>query len=390
MKTLRAVLMVVLAYSFLQVLVPAQQEKPAAPTGIALEVTYYKGTRPSYQVVPNNAWYARFRTIEGWQAAEGSLPVQAVNVAARMEGAAVRVIVSVHLGKKLFEKQDTVGSYLLQENERLTVYEMNAFGLEPFEIAVVRVEPESAAAPTVTSNVRSVNVADVQAIGGTLPTFRITLRNSSKKNVSALFVEMFVDGRLRISAMPHNRGGEPLILAGETYELKRQLSTDAKRSGGGYAPEPSPNQTIVIKTAVFDDGTYEGEAASAAKFRSYALGRRQQYAQLLALYQQALKSTESDPSALIITLRAQIDALGTEANQLDVDKLAGYFSGAIDRASVKDDVEVVMFELKKEALKEVDDFRRKQAPVNDREALRAWLIYNQDKYQKLHDLLKGL
>jgi hypothetical protein len=397
MKTLRAVLILLVACCSLQVSARAQQGKqgtpqPPAPTGLALEVTYYKNTRPTYQTVPNNSWYGRFRMIEGWKPAEDSQTIQAVNISTRMEGSAVRVIVFLHLGKKMFEKEQSVGSYLLQENERVTVSDMSNFGLEPFEIAVVRVTPKSAAPPAVNSSLRSIDVVDIQAVESTLPVFKVTLRNSSTKNVSALFVEILVDGKLRISGMPHNRSGEPLIQRGETYELQRQMPTDTRRSGAGFAPELSPNQTIVIKAAVFDDGTYEGDAASAAKFRSFSLGRRTQFKRLAALYQQAMQSTESDVGEALTALREQINALGVEADPLEVDKLATYFSGAIDGAAAKDAAEVVMFEVRKEAVREVEDFRLKlkQDPATDREALRFWLGHMRDRYQKFYNFVKGL
>src|SRR5687768_12775105 len=98
---------------------------------------------------------------------------------------------------------------------------------------------------------------------------------------------MLVNGRLRSSGMPQNKDGEPLILAGATYEFKRELNNDALQSGGGYAPEPAPNQAVVIRTAIFDDGTYEGDAKYAGQYRGFALGRRTQLARLIALYREA-------------------------------------------------------------------------------------------------------
>jgi hypothetical protein len=393
MKTTRVVLIGLLVACFLQVTVQAQGEKqtdPPPPTRLALEVIYWKGNRPAYNPVPNNVWYGHFRRIEGWKAEGDVLPVQAVNIASRVEGTAVRVVVSVHLGKKLFEKQDEVGSYLLQENERLTVYDMTAFGLEPFEVSVIRVEPKSASVPGVTSNARSVEVRNVEAIDSTFPMFKLTLRNTSGKNISALFVEMFADGRLRTSAMPHSLEGAPLIVAGETYEYKRQLNNDARQSGGGFTPETAPHQTLVIKTAVFDDGTYEGDAKSAAQYRAVALGDRTQLAQLLARYNKALQSTESDVELVLESLLEQVNTLGTEADSLAVDKLLSDFSGVVDRAFLKTVIEVSMFELKKGVLKAIGEFKQKQSSANNREAVRAWLVSNRDRYQKWHDRLKKL
>ena len=311
-------------------------------------------------------------------------------VYAGVAGAAVRVVVSLHMGKRMFEKEEVVGSYLLQENERLTVYDMTAYGLEPFEVSVIRVEPKSPFLPAVSSNAPSVEVKEIKAVDSTFPMFKLTLRNSSAKNISAIFVDMFVNGRLRSSAMPYNWEGAPLMVAGETYEYKRQLNNDARQSGAGFAPETAPNQTLLIKAAVFDDGTYEGDAKSAAQYRALALGDRAQLAQLVARYNQALQSTESDVKTALENLREQVNALGVETDPTAIDRLLREFPGVADRASLKIAVEVSMFKLKTDTLKAIDQFRQKQASSDDKEALRAWLIANRDRYQKWHDRMKRL
>jgi hypothetical protein len=392
MKTLRIVLITILVSCFLQTYATAQQEKPAAatPTRLALEVTYWKGDKPAFQTVPSNSWYARFRRIGGWKPAEDGLPVLAVNIAPGMEGAAVRLVVSVHVGRKHFERQDTVGSYLLQENERLVVYDMTAFGLEPFEVTVVRVEAKGALLlPAVTSNAPSVQVKNIEAVDSTFPMFKLTLKNISEKNVIALYVETFAQGRLRSSGMPRNRDGEPLIRGGTTYEFKRELNKDARPSGGGFAPEPAPNQAVLIKTAIFDDGTYEGDATMAAQYKAFAYGERTQLQRLIARYREALESTDQDAQTLLENLRRQVNALDVEAELPVLDKLLTEY-GAADASILKSSIELTMFGMKKDRLKEIDDFGKKQGAAGDREAARAWLAQNLERLQKWHDRLKKL
>jgi FtsZ-binding cell division protein ZapB len=201
---------------------------------------------------------------------------------------------------------------------------------------------------------------------------------------------MFADGRLRTSAMAHNRDGASLIRAGEIYEYKRQLNNTARPSGGGFAPETPPNQTLLITAAVFDDGTYEGDARSAAQYRALALGDRTQLAQLVANFNQALRSTEPDVKLALESLREQVNALGTEADPPAINKLLRDFTGVADKAFLKSAIEVSMFQLKQNALKEIDTFGQKQDSDDNREALRAWLTYNRDRYQRWHDRLKKL
>ncbi|HYO92305.1 MAG TPA: hypothetical protein VEQ40_11740, partial [Pyrinomonadaceae bacterium] len=232
---------------------------------------------------------------------------------------------------------------------------------------------------------------EVQALNDTFPTFNLKLRNSSSKNVTALSIEIRADGRPRISAIAHNRDAVPVIVAGGTYEYKRQFVSSAAQAGGGYTPETLPNQSLIIKAALFDDGTFEGDAGFAVRYRAFALGARTQLARLEASYRQALQSTEPETQAALDNLLRQFNALDTEVDARAFEKLLIDFPGnSVDRPLLKQGVELMMFETKKEAVKAVEEFRLKQSSANDTEALRAWLIASRDRYQKWHDRLSKL
>lgn len=388
MKTFRVALLLLLAFSSLSISALAQQDEKQAPTRLALVVNSASGLRPSFQSVPNKVWYGSFRRLDDWTPPADFLPVQAVNIEAKMEGASVRVTVFIEQGKEMFEKHAALGSYLMREGERRTLYDMTAFGLTPYEVAVVRVEPKAATLPAIKSNAPSIEVKSVEPVDATFPMFKLSLRNTSTKNVSALFIEMFVDGRRRISAMPHNADGEPLILAGEVYEYKRQMNNNAEASGAGFVPEVPVNQSLVIQTVVFDDGSYEGDEMMAARFRAFALGRRTQLQRLIARFQDAIDSQEPDTKALLNNLRQQVSELNTEVAVPAFSKLVNNLQGAADVPQLKINIQVVMFELKKETLRQIDDFARKQGDATDREVLRNWLTATRDKFQKSSDYLK--
>jgi hypothetical protein len=394
MKTLRVVLLSLLLSCFLQTGAHAVQEKQAnqAPTGLSLEITYFKGRPPAYQIVPQSSWYALFRRISAWTPPPDSLPVLAVNVSSRMEAEGVRVIVSVHVGRKQFERQDPVASFLLRENEKVAVDELTGFGLEPFEISVIRVVPRSAILPAVTSGAPSVQVMNIQPVASTFPAYKLTLLNSSNKNISALYMETFVDGQLRISAMPHNQDDSILIAAGGIYELKRQLSNVAKPAGSGFLPETPTNQSVFIKTAIFEDGTYEGDPGPAAQYRSFAVGRRVQLRRLIKLYQKALETTDSSPDVILDTLRQQVSELGTEPPPEALSKLLADFPAftADKKSETKEPAEMLMFDTKKSALKSIDDFKQKQDATLTSAALKLWLTTSKDNYQMLLDRVERL
>src|SRR6185369_17759430 len=124
----------------------AQQDVPA-PTRLALEVTFYPGRKPAYETVPgpdskpSGAWFALFARIASWQAPVGAQPIEAVRVISRVEGEAVRVTVSTLSGRKALENEQPVGTYLIRETEKISIDDLKRFGIEPFQIKLVRVNP---------------------------------------------------------------------------------------------------------------------------------------------------------------------------------------------------------------------------------------------------------
>jgi hypothetical protein len=78
-------------------------------------------------------------------------------------------------------RQD-VATFLVSEGEKVTVKEMERFGVRPFGVAVVRVN-EAAAQPEVRNRTKSIVVTKVEATVTPNP-YRISLRNLSQKACS--------------------------------------------------------------------------------------------------------------------------------------------------------------------------------------------------------------
>src|SRR6266851_7028632 len=116
------------------------------PTNLVVEVYYYPNEPPAYMVVapvnspPGGSWFGRFQQLPGWQVPAGALPVTAVDIKTLLTGNDVRVSISVFMGG-LHEQEKSVAVYSLREGEKLRVRELAQFGVEPFELALVRVAP---------------------------------------------------------------------------------------------------------------------------------------------------------------------------------------------------------------------------------------------------------
>src|SRR5439155_11241278 len=159
----------------LATLTASGQPNAAQPTRLALEVHLYPNEPPAYIVVIPAAVPARgniffrFPRVPGWTAPAGTPRVESVSVCPVLAGDAVRVLVSVFLGRGYGQEKD-VAIYTLREGEKLRLKELTQFGIEPFEITLIRVAPANPGLPQVISKGKSIELVTVQANLSTFPT----------------------------------------------------------------------------------------------------------------------------------------------------------------------------------------------------------------------------
>lgn len=367
-----------------------QQQNHPAPTGLALEVTYYKDRPPAFETVPdpdsrlNGAWYALFRRVPSWQPSAEDLPVRAVNVLSRLEGDAVRIEVSVYLGAQLFEKEQAVAAYRVRENEKISVEGLSRFGVEPFEIRVVRVNPLAAGQPSIVNRTDSIEVVGVKVNDSTFPSYTVTLRNISGKNVEALGVRVLADGRQNGSSMPFGKQGQHLIEAGATHDIFVLGAKTARATPEGYLPDSTPNQVILIHTVVFDDGSYEGETKTAADFRGFKAGSKIQVARLLALLEEALNSSDPNVRASLERLKAQVSSLSTAVETETLNDLLKEFPSFTveEAAGLKRAVAASLAGDRLGFLKCIGEFEKASVQSDDPKAFREWLSSNKAIYEQ--------
>lgn len=390
------------------VAVSAQQNP--APTRLALEVTYFPGRKPAYQPVPGpdaklgGARYGMFGHVGPPQPRADVEPVEAVRILSRVEGDAVRVIVSTLSGRKALEKEQQVGTYLLCETEKMNVEDLRQFGIEPFGIRLIRVTPNIAPVPPVVlKGVESLVVVSAVANESTLPSYTIKLLNQSNKNVIAVGVDVVAAGRIAITARPQGTEGQPLIAAGKSHALTVRAPSRADGTADGYAPTTPSKQQIEIKAAVFDDGTYEGDARTAAAVKGYRAGDKMELSRMIALLENAINSSETDVTAAVRNLAAQVSSVSSDAEPGLVQSLlsefpqfdkaaAGNMSGdtrgdASISEEIKRSIEFSAETLNSNLLKEIQKLQAGGSPSNGAPALaahayRAWLVSTKAHYEQ--------
>jgi len=367
------------------------QQDPSAPTRLALEVTFYPGRKPAYETVPgpdskpSGAWFGMFAQIKSWQAPAGAPPVEAVRVISRVEGDAVRVTVSTLSGSKALENEQRVGTDLIRETEKISIDELRLVGIEPFEIKLVRVNVNiPPVPPVVLKGVESVVVINAMAKETTLPSYRIILRNQSSKNIVALGVDVVAGGRVQITSKPRGIDGQPLIPAGKEYWLGVAAPNRAQPTTGGYVPTSPSDQQIQIKAAVFDDGTYEGDAEMAAAVRGYLAGEKMELPRLIPLLESALNSTNADLTEGLRNLESQVSSVLSDADPQIVRTLTSEFpqtSGSISR-EIKETMEVTATTIKSNLLKDIHMLQNQGSQSLNVDLYRTWLTKTKERYEK--------
>ncbi|MDQ6786023.1 MAG: hypothetical protein M3033_04285 [Acidobacteriota bacterium] len=358
-------------------------EKKAAPTGLTLEVTFLKGRLPAYMTISESlatarwSWFGAFGRLPDFKTSAERPPVQAVKFIPYLDGGAVKVKVRVFTGEKGFDNEEDVAVYTMREGERASVKELTNFGVEPIEIAVVRVAPTVSALPSVENKTTSLQVTAIEPNFSTLPSYKLSVLNNSAKPVSAFTYETMENGRKRISAMPQNRYNENLIEPGATWIRELAIPLEYKQPVAGEIPKAASGQTIVISSVIFADGSYEGDAFRAAQFRAYVVGRRQRVKQLIALIQE----DENNFSEYGFTkFVEQVSKLETKVDEQEFGGLLKQFPSLTvdEKAFLRDGVETASDMVKEEFMNET---KRYQPKLNSADA-RTFLKGLKEQYQK--------
>jgi hypothetical protein len=170
------------------------------------------------------------------------------------------------------------------------------------------------------SRLKSIEVVSFMTEGSEMERARLVLRNVSPKNIVGL--EMGSEGSINVM---QTFGPRPLIASGATYET----ATGSGRGGrstpdGGYDPTPRP-EALVVGAAVFEDGSYEGDAKAAATMLARQKGRSVQFAHVLKLLQDALVADGLNTPGALARLRSQVGGLRIDVGPSALDELVSSF-----------------------------------------------------------------
>ena len=237
-----------------------------------------------------------------------------VFVAARQLGTQWEVKVSIGKGE-FYDAGDTmVGEFLLNLNELASVKEVSRFGLSPIEVGVLRIIRQQAGYPGFRNSTQSVSLESIEA--NNLPDpYKLQLRNNSQSDLIAIQYNTFREGRfLELKWLSHGLS-DPLIKAGESYTLA--VSSEDKSCGDADGYHPNQSDRLDLVSAVFADGSFEGQSGLPALIKGAAFGNRLRLESVV----QALRNAGDDPTEIESQLKYLQDSINEETEPYMIETL---------------------------------------------------------------------
>ncbi len=342
-----------------------------ASTKLLLEIVFNPALPPSYLTVNGAVWFTKFVRLPG---AQTQPALRAVKLASKFNGETADVRVTLLRGA--FDQEDLVGVYQVGVGEQKTLNDLRKVGVEPFSITLLNTVPPLPPPPTFENLTKSIEIVSVQAENMPKPAYRVIFRNLSDKNLLALRVDVKRDGRPGTSGFFQGEEGRAATEAGGI--LERYLSVEtAQRTATGYAPGSAAANTIVIRTAVFADMSFEGELESACLFESFVMARRVWLRNVLALLDAELsKAPNEDQIESARQFKEKLAALHYEFDESERNQ------ASVVSAACPKPIGVAQHSpgsLKLQVLRELDEIiaTRQAPPIN----FRSWLEARRANYK---------
>ena len=256
---------------------PSQPGKQIAPP-LALEIHYNSTLPPAYLMIegvdvkPHWIWVTRFSTVPGALLPEEPTRINAVRVTSQWNGETADVRVTLLRGPHK-EQEELVTAYRSAIDQLTTINKLESYGIEPFKIKLVSSKADPPPPPNLENRTASIQITEIQREGIPLPAYRATFRNLSGKDVAALMVNQYWDGAAGPSSFFQGEAGRPLIESNRAHQ-EYLPATVPRKNSASYAPGAATANLIVLSTAVFTDGTFEGDVALACSFERVVFGRK--------------------------------------------------------------------------------------------------------------------
>jgi len=332
---------------------------------------------------------ANFRRIQAWKPSSKEEIVKSIDFKIGREADIVIAHLSVTLEN---EKVVEVGTYRLRENESVKAEELTKFGVEALVLKVVKAKPGfkdplPLIPPQILNKTKAIEVISLYQEAAPSESFQLSLRNVSSKNIIALDLFMpSADGNG--GGGQRSQGGDkahPVMLPGGISVHHIGISRSGRMTPDGYVPDVALQQTLIIRTVVFDDGTYEGLVEPAAEMEAQRSGLDIQRRRILRLLHEPVKTNDGDVLTTLNELKEQAYALGKTADASVALELIALFPSLDEKSKVwlLQRVEGGLRDGKLELLRYINDFEEMQKQPGEHITFAEWIKQTKANYEKL-------
>jgi len=296
---------------------PRAAAQPASPSADirALAVTYADGRKTNTTLSDRGrvAWTASFPRIPGADTAREGLPLNALQFEEAIEGPNLVVTIALLYGSPQ-QRRIQVASVRVTEDRPVRVTELEAFGVKPIEMTIVRLPPAQLHIPSVTSPSSQLDVQVETDSSAAQPAYRFRIANRSTQAVMSLAYRGYRGDLVSLSGHPRGPTHTALIAPGESYDMRFAASANARARGASDAWLPMDR--FVITSVLWSDGLVEGDREPAADERALDAGTTNQLQRAVAVLRTAAASPAAHPPD---TLRTDIAGLTIDVTASEVE-----------------------------------------------------------------------
>jgi hypothetical protein len=327
---------------------------------------------------------ARFKRLKSANAITDQTRVTDLFFKINREGDVVVTHLSVRLAN---QKEIAIGTYRLRENESATANELTSVGIEPLTLSIVRakarfIDPSPPIQPLLENKTQAVQIVNFDRDPSRSDKFRLVLRNISTKGIIA--VDLFMpspDGNGG-GGQTHTGDRDHLVMApGGTSEYYISVLRGGRTTPAGYVPEPPIQRTLIIRTLLFEDGSYEGSLETAAEITAQRNGQNLQRKRILELLREVVRSQSEKLSLTVEQFKEQVYSLNNTSDASEIRQLVAKFPSSAEK-SLESYLKVGLDDGKQELLRNLSEFENS---LNDRRfslTFAQWLIQKQADYEK--------
>jgi hypothetical protein len=364
----------------------AAQDKKDAPCSQALllQIKYFPADKPGPVAFPS-AVTSPANADPKSQTSPESFGIKGVSLHTSCPNGVPTLRISLITARKIGSPEDFVTEHSVSSGDKFVVNELGRFGIIPWEVEVVPAISKSSFLPTVASESVSIT-ATVESVSATLPTVKFVVKNTSNKPVKGFDLEMRTGDELRANIQPRGWRYLAILQPDQTYSVEFPIYFDR---GADLSLEKlgelQTNEVIVVKAAVFDDGSFEGDQFAAWRVKARDFGDRIQVGNAISTLD---KLSETNPTSFEKVLSA-IDDLPRGIDPGQLNKIA-VRSGLTDPGQIKKIRDLASSEFgvtRVYILRDLDQFKSLHGVVPPDDATAKWIIATLAEYRKWYDRL---